>query len=267
MNYSFWSEFVILMIGGIVGSAALIPYSFKLLQSSASKKPLKVPPKTLALLSFLQNIVLAAITVGVGLFVAHKIGLGAPSLAALVTGNAAPYSLAHVVLYPLIVGLVTGLLMTIIDLLVYFQRWPKPILDSAKNTSLLENFAASFYGGFNEEYLSRLLGVSLVAWLLSNVWHTTSGNPTSLVFWSAIIIMAILFAVGHLPALKGLVGKISGLMLSRTLLLNIPVGVACGWFYWKYGIEAAIITHFSCDIIYHVGGTVVLRSKLNNQLT
>jgi hypothetical protein len=263
MNYSFWSEFAILMVGAVVGSIALIPYSFRLLRSSARKKSPKVAPKTLALLSCIQNVVLGAVTIGVGLFVAHKIGLGAPAIGAIVAGTSAPYSLTHIVLYSIILGIIIGLFTTVVDL-AYLPRWPKQVLDAAKSTSLLENFYACFYGGFNEEYLARLFGVSIVAWLLSHIGHHTSNAPAIWVMWVSIIVMAFLFAVGHLPALKGLVGKISGLMVSRTLVLNIPLAVICGWLYWKYGIEAAIIAHFTSDVIYHVGGTVVLRHKLKS---
>jgi membrane protease YdiL (CAAX protease family) len=73
--------------------------------------------------------------------------------------------------------------------------------------------------------------------------------------------MAILFGIGHLPALKSLLGRISPLMLARSLLLNAPIGLICGWLFWTYGIEAAIVAHFSADIVYHVFGTVVMRLR------
>jgi len=260
MDYSFWPEFAILMTSVAIGASALIPYSFKLLRASASKKPLKIPLSTLALLSFVQNLILGAITVGGGLFVAHEIGLGAPTLAALVTGHSLPYSLVNVILWPVIFGLVIGLLMTIVDL-AFLPYWPEQILTAAKDTSLPENFSACFYGGLNEELLTRLFGVSVIAWLLS-LGHHTGNTPAVWIMWAAITLMAVLFALGHLPALKGVAGKISNVMLSRTLVLNIPLAIVCGWLYWKYGIEAAILTHFSADVIYHVGGTVVLRAKL-----
>jgi len=79
------------------------------------------------------------------------------------------------------------------------------------------------------------------------------------VFWISIILMAIIFAVGHLPALKNLLGSITHIMLIRTLVLNIPIGLLCGWLFWSYGIESAILAHFTADIVYHVGGTLVLR--------
>jgi hypothetical protein len=45
-------------------------------------------------------------------------------------------------------------------------------------------------------------------------------------------------------------------------LLNAPIGLVCGWLFWTYGIEAAIIAHFCADIVYHVCGAAVLRRKL-----
>jgi hypothetical protein len=65
-----------------------------------------------------------------------------------------------------------------------------------------------------------------------------------------------------LPALKGLLGNMPRLMVVRSLVLNAPVGLVCGWLFWTYGIEAAIIAHFAADIVYHLFGTLILRRKL-----
>lgn len=67
--------------------------------------------------------------------------------------------------------------------------------------------------------------------------------------------------LGHLPATKAVVGTISRLILLRTLLLNAPIAVLCGWLFWRYGIEAAMLAHFTADIAYHVGGTTLLRAS------
>src|SRR5262249_43248571 len=57
-------------------------------------------------------------------------------------------------------------------------------------------------------------------------------------------------------------GSLPPLMVIRSLVLNAPIGLLCGGLFWTYGIEAAIIAHFSADIVYHVFGTFVLRRKL-----
>jgi hypothetical protein len=163
-----------------------------------------------------------------------------------------------------IFGVLAGIILLIGDLL-FLPYWPEALVDTMRKTTLLENFAASFYGGINEEILVRLLGLSALAWLLSRIWHTSAGVPTSPVFWITNVLMAILFGIGHLPALKNLLGKIPPLMLARSLLLNFPIGLICGWLFWTYGIEAAIVAHFSADIVYHVFGTVVLRRQLGTR--
>ena len=38
----------------------------------------------------------------------------------------------------------------------------------------------------------------------------------------------------------------------RTLLLNGIAGVVFGWLYWKRGLEMAMLSHFSADIVLHV---------------
>jgi hypothetical protein len=34
--------------------------------------------------------------------------------------------------------------------------------------------------------------------------------------------------------------------------LNGLLGVGFGWLYWKYGLESAMLGHFSADIVLHV---------------
>lgn len=232
-----------------------MPYSLKLLK--ASSQPLKMSIRKLSLLSFLQTVILSAIAIGAGLRIAHAIGLGVPYIDAAIVGKGA-IQVARMLSLAVTLGVIGGLVLLSMDIL-FLPHLPAPLLDTVRKTTLWENFAASFYGGINEEILMRLFGLSMLAWLLSRVWHTSTGLPTDTVFWVVNVIMAIVFGLGHLPAVKGLLGRISRLMLARTLLLNAPIGLICGWLFWNYGLEAAMVAHFSADIIYHVGGTVVLR--------
>jgi membrane protease YdiL (CAAX protease family) len=36
------------------------------------------------------------------------------------------------------------------------------------------------------------------------------------------------------------------------MLGNTLVGIACGWLYWQRGLIAAILAHFSIDLVLHV---------------
>ena len=41
-------------------------------------------------------------------------------------------------------------------------------------------------------------------------------------------------------------------VLSTTVTLNGLLGIAFGWLYQRYGLEAAMVSHFSADIVLHV---------------
>jgi hypothetical protein len=260
MARGFWSEFAILLAAALFGGLAIIPYSVRLL-TSRQHKPFKFPLPTLVLLSFLQTAVLSVIAIGVGLLAAHAIGLGAPYVEAGLASTGSKQAIVKMLLPAVGLGVLGGYLLLLLDLF-FLSYWPPELVDSVQRTTLWENFLASFYGGLNEEIFMRLFGFSVLAWLLSRVWHTPAGLPTDAVLWTANVIVAVLFALGHLPATKNLLGSIPPPMLIRALLLNTPIGLICGWLFWTYGIEAAVLAHFSVDIVYHVGGTIVLRSKL-----
>jgi len=254
----FWAEFAVLYGAALAGALGLAPYLLRLsAQASGARKPWLSGPQ-LALVGWLQTAVLFAPVVGVGLVAAHAVGRGAPYVEAALGVFAACPLVGPMLRMAISVGVVSGAALTGLDFLLL--PWlPAQIRELARRTSLTENFAASFYGGIDEELLTRLLGVSGAAWLLARVWPNAAGAPTAADAWAAILLMALLFGLGHLPAAKAVVGRITPLILGRSLVLNGVVGVACGWLFWTYGIEAAILAHFTADIVYHVGGTVLLR--------
>jgi len=42
------------------------------------------------------------------------------------------------------------------------------------------------------------------------------------------------------------------IVVVRTVLLNSIAGVLFGWLYWRRGLLAAMVSHFSADIVLHV---------------
>ncbi len=110
---------------------------------------------------------------------------------------------------------------------------------------------ASFYGGINEEILLRLFMMSVLAWLGKFISHTADGRPTTAVFWIANVLAAVLFGLGHLPATSMLL-PLTPLVITRAIVLNGLLGIAFGYLYMKHGLESAMISHFSADIVLHV---------------
>ena len=114
-----------------------------------------------------------------------------------------------------------------------------------------KGFLASFYGGIAEEIQLRLFAMSFFAWLGRFLSKTAEGKPTNAVFWIANILAAILFGLGHLPTTAVIV-PLTPLVITRAVVLNGLLGIVFGWLYWKRGLESAMISHFSADIVLHV---------------
>jgi hypothetical protein len=259
IDLAFWKTFAVLYAASLIGALALIPYTLRLVK--ASKKPVKASPRTIAIAGFAQNAVLFALVTAGGLWVARTVGVkAAPDVDAWLAGGLSAHAV-HGLECAAVLGAGLGLVLLVLDLAL-LPRLPA-LLDLSRKSSLFENFAASFYGGVNEELLTRLLGVSGVAWLFGLVWRGPSGHPSEAAFWAAIAVMAVLFGLGHLPAARAVAGRLTPLIVLRSLVLNAVVAVPCGWLFWRRGIEAAIVVHFTVDIVYHVFGTALL--KLNDR--
>ena len=87
--------------------------------------------------------------------------------------------------------------------------------------------------------------MSLFAWLLTKIVR----RPAA--YWGAIAGAALLFGVGHLPA-TATVLPLTALVVTRAIVLNGLAGVAFGWLYWRRGLEAAMVSHGSANLILHV---------------
>jgi membrane protease YdiL (CAAX protease family) len=116
-----------------------------------------------------------------------------------------------------------------------------------------------FYGGLYEEIFSRLFLLSLFAWLLNKSWQKDRGQLTNGAFWSANLIAAILFGLGHLPS-ASLVMPITTLVVVAALTLNGFAAIVFGWLYRQHGLEAAMIGHFTTDFVLYVIGPTFLVS-------
>ena len=116
---------------------------------------------------------------------------------------------------------------------------------------------ASFYGGIGEEILLRLFVMTLLTWLVWRVVHRRALPVRTAAYWIGIIGAALLFGAGHLPAAAA-VWPLTTVVIARTLLLNGIAGIATGWLYWKYGLEYAMVAHFSADIVLHVAVPLVV---------
>lgn len=227
-----WRMMALWIIAGALGGVAIIPYALELQADRIGELPMSIP--RMALLALVQGLVLMTVLVTLGTLAARTQGL---TLAAPV-GRLPLAVVAGIVAALLIVGLERG---------VFLPLLPDAFREAgAGHTALWKRFIASFYGGFTEEILMRLFLMSAIAFVLSRFWH----QPLA-VLWTANLVAALVFGVLHLPAVTA-IAPLSAIVVVRTVTLNMVGGVIFGALFLSYGFTAAVVAHFTADIMLHV---------------
>lgn len=255
-----WRLFWLLLAAAIASALALMPMAldlFRPMMQSASLGPPPLPLPVLILLSAVQNLALLAMAVGVGILLGRKIGLGAPLLEGWLNHKSVSPQLRASAKAGVIAGVLVGAVL-LPALLVLVPLLPKLPFISIARIALWKRVLACFYGGVHEEILTRLFLLSLFAWLGTKLFQKEKKKLAAGTFWIANILVAVLFGLGHLPS-ASLVMPITPLVVTAALLLNGIAGIAFGYLYWKRGLEAAMIAHFSADFVIYVLGVALLR--------
>lgn len=110
------------------------------------------------------------------------------------------------------------------------------------------------YGGITEELLLRWGLMSVVLWALWRIFQHGHGMPRAHLPWIAIVLSALVFGLGHLPAVSMVLGELSGSVAAFIVGANTLGGVAFGWLYSRYGLEAAMIGHMAAHIVNYALG-------------
>ncbi len=243
-----WQEWGALTTAGIAAVLFGLPGLWPALAQTAQRTGQSMP----AFLAFQlgSSAVQISLIVAIGLFFAHRVGLGAPILEQWLNHERVEGQLRAILLPAVGLGVSGAAAVLALDRLVFVPLLPG-FTSVISQVSGWQGFLASFYGGILEELEMRLLLVSAIAWLLGRISHTAVGLPSRGAFSLSIVIVAILFGLGHLPA-TSLTVAITPPVVLRAVLLNGILGVVFGSMYWKRGLEAAMLCHFSADLIVHL---------------
>ncbi len=266
MNDFPWNLFFVILAGSVVGGAAILPYGLAFSKNSITAEAqakIKLPKPVIYLMSVVQTGVLMAVASFLGLLAARQVGLRVPILEAALAGQPVGSALLQILPVALLAAVVVGILMYLLERYVFMAHLPQELSTLDIRTSLWKRMLACLYGGFDEEVLTRLFLVSGFAWLLGLVWKSPAGTPANGAFWLAILLAALLFGAGHLPATSA-VTKLTPMIVARALLLNGIPGLVLGYLYWQYGLETAMIAHFILDIYIHLIYTPATRPHVQN---
>ena len=240
--------FLLLVGAGLLGVLAVLPYQFALV-GWPSRELLAL----VVALALVQNAVLIGLAVGIGLTLGRRVGLAVRRDAAEPLARYARAAL---------IGAGVGGATLVLDLVAFLPLVREAVLGgpvvggvgTPTELPALEaaglGLLASLYGGITEELLLRFGLLSLLVWA---GWRLTGRPeaPGDRVVWAAIVLTALLFAVGHLGATAALF-ELTPAVLARMLVLNGLAGVVFGWLYWRWDLLSAIVAHFAADVVLHV---------------
>ncbi len=239
-----WRIFLILAFAVLISSILAMPYITSTIGDIILEEDEFNP-----ILQVLTIFVLGSFSALVGLLLGRSLGLGLPWLEGFLNGNFDRAGFVQLIKKSIFIGVGLGIGITIVDILFFHPFSPQ--LQQLTVPAPWQGFLASFYGGIIEEVLSRLFFATLIIWVLKIIFSRNKKEAPQNYYWIGIIMAALFFAVSHLPALELSIG-LTPLTVFRPLLLNAIPGTIFGWLFWKYGLESAIISHFSADIVLHV---------------
>ena len=252
-----WKLFWALLGLGIFAYVVSLPYTLEITreqipqiaEQTGISASLMLP--VLLIAQLMQTAVFLAVASFIGLLLSKKVGLEVPILEAWVNGRRPKINTGSYFLISIISGVLAGIVIIGFEYLFY-RAGLKLTLFSSTVPAWWKGLFVSFYGGIGEEILMRLFLMTLLVWISTKIKKNRDGKPTNIGIWISIVIAAIIFGLGHLPTILALGATFSPMVLTRVIFLNGIAGVLFGWLYWKKGLESAMISHFSVDVLLYV---------------
>ena len=230
-----WRLGAVLWLLGMPGVVAVVWALLPPLAANQALLPL--PLWAVVLLSGLQTAVMLALAVAVGVALAPRVGLSSPVVSAWLAQRPVAPGLRLQLLPGLCGGLAGAAWLWALSLVAPDALKPS---DPGSAMPLLVRL---LYGGITEELLVRWGVMTLLLWLGWRVLQRGEGPPGKALVIAAVVLSAMLFALGHLPAAQAMSGVLTPSLVAYVLVGNTAFGLVVGGLYARYGLEAAMLAH------------------------
>jgi len=236
LKYTFWQPLAVLVALTLATQLASVAYF------AAQDLPAVLLRSAAALL------IVTTPLVALGLWLGMKIGLATPLLSAILSRSPGAWQQLVRDAQPAIgPGLLLGLFLWLLRIAaVDFLPSELPELG---HRGAIGGLLVSISAAIGEEIWLRLGVMTVAAWLIVRVAGDSELRPH--VAWIAILIAALAFSAIHLPQVAA-AGAADAVGIGATMLGNSFVGILCGWMFWRSGLIAATLAHFSVDLVLHV---------------
>lgn len=121
-------------------------------------------------------------------------------------------------------------------------------LRHAAQLSAASPLSRLLFQALTDELMLRWGLMSGVLWVLALLFHQKS-KPQPALVWTAIVSVAVMSALGQLPAILNMLSvDPASVLIARTAIVSAVAGIAYGWLYWKHGLEFAVLAHVLAQI-------------------
>lgn len=196
-----------------------------------------LPQWMLPVIGGLQSSLLLAAAVFFGAWVAPRVGLGAPLLMAWLNGQRIGPLLLSLWLPAVGGGVLGAAWMVSLAMLV------PDVLMASDPVLTLPLWIKLLYGGISAELLLHWGMMSMLLFALWRLMQPQGGAPRPWLVAVAVLLSALLFALSSLPSAVALLGGLTPQVLHFVVWGNTVLGLLTGYIYWRYGLEAAVVTH------------------------
>lgn len=228
------------------GMVGVVTLTLTVLPQILERLSTQVSTSVVIAASLIQSALLLAAAAWLGAALSRPLGLRAPVIEAVLEG-AGVWPAARRLLVPgALLGLVAGAWLLAAGVLA------PPEIVNAGQTFKPPAAARLLYGGITEEVLTRWGLVTLFVWLAWRFLQARQGSPRPGFVVAAILLAALLFGLGHLPAAAALGIPLTPSVLAYLLIGNAVPGVLFGIAYWRWGLEAAFLAHALAHLFFIV---------------
>lgn len=245
MKESKWQMKLVLRLTllGAIGIIAIIPYEMATLMNQQDVGG--IPIEFAIVINKIVQILFLFVLVLFGVRFQKRTGLSAPLLESLIyERKLLPFSKQW-----LVIGISVTFVLTSITMLLENYVFV-PVIETTESAPIWwHGLLASLYGGITEELMVRLFVMTFIVWLFAKLTKSKRNEIPKVVYYIAIILTALIFGLGHLPATIVVFGELTTLIVVRALVLNGLLGLWFGYLYYKKGLEYAMIAHFSANIL------------------
>ena len=198
----------------------------------------KIPKQTLRWILLINPALIVLVMTTVGIATYPSVFLKLPLIEFPMTGiRVLKNQLKDILLNGIGYGIVAGIILFSITK-ICSPYLPSALLDATKGPDL-NILTRILYGGITEEIMTRFGLMSLFIWIISKL----SKSHSNYIYWVAIFLSSLLFALGHFPIMFQIVKHPTVITYSYIILGNSVGGWIFGYLYWKKGLESAMIAH------------------------